>query len=136
MDYVLRQGRRIAVGTLYPTAADLKAEREAKKSRKATAAESGGPFVRYPIELAYQVGAAKNAGAAKLFPILMYLAWQAHGRPFKLANSVLQGLGIDRHRKGAVLRELEQMGLIKAEHQPRKSPLITVVASQKQGGSK
>jgi hypothetical protein len=111
------------------------AKREAKKSKKVTTSQSPtigqGPFVRYPVAAIPLIGAAKNAGTAKLFPLLLHLDWKAGHRPFKLPNSLLGPLGISRCRKGAVLRELEQMGLIRVEHRVRKSPLIAVLISSK-----
>jgi len=58
----------------------------------------------------------------------LHLSWKAGHRPFKLPNEALKRLRISRERKGPVLRELEQMGLIRLKREPRKAPLIAVVA--------
>jgi hypothetical protein len=112
-------------------------EKQLKQSGKAAPARTrpigAGSFVKYPVEAIFMTGAAKNAGTAKLFPLLLHLDWKADHRPFKLPNGALQPLGISRGRKGPVLRELEQMGLIRVEYRARKSPLITVLASSKRG---
>jgi hypothetical protein len=86
------------------------------------------PFVRYPVEVIYQMGEAKHIGTVRLYPLLLHLSWKADHRPFKLPNEGLKRLRISRERKGPVLRELEQMGLIRLKREPRKAPLITVVA--------
>jgi hypothetical protein len=85
------------------------------------------PFVRYPVEAIYRMGKAKYAGTPKLFPLLLHLSWKADHRPFTLPNDALKRLGISRKRKGAVLRELEEMGLIRLKCQDRKAPLIAVL---------
>jgi hypothetical protein len=110
-------------------------EKQLKQSGKAarTRPIGAGSFVKFPVEAIFMIGAAKNAGTAKLFPLLLHLDWKADHRPFKLPNGALQPLGISRCRKGAVLRELEQLGLIRAEYRSRKSPLITVLTSSKGG---
>ena len=94
------------------------------------------PFVRYPLEVIYRMGAAKYAGTAKLFPLLLHLSWKADHQPFKLPNEDLKRLRISRERKGPVLRELEQMGLIRLQREPRKAPLITLVATSGGGSAK
>jgi len=96
-------------------------------------AKPAGPFVKFPVEAIYRIGAAKYAGTAKLYPLLLHLSWKADHRPFKLPNDALKRLRISRERKGPVLRELEQMGLIRLRLEPRKAPLITVVALSTEG---
>jgi hypothetical protein len=133
---------RFDLNRLRPTPEDVEAHAAARralkksKGRGTTAAGrliGHGPFVRYPVEAIHLIGAAKNAGTAKLFPLLLHLDWKADHRPFRLSNEALALLGISRGRKGPVLRELEQMGLIRVEHRTRKSPLITVLVSSKRG---
>ena len=84
-------------------------------------------FVRFPVAAIDLLGGAKCEGTAKLFPRLLHLSWKNDHRPFRLSNTVLRPLGISRFRKGPVLRELEQMGLIRVEHRARKSPVVTVL---------
>jgi hypothetical protein len=103
--------------------------RARQKSNSASGKPAGcDPFVRYPVEVIYRMRAAKYAGTAKLYPLLLHLNWRADHRPFKLPKEDLKRLGISRERKGPVLRELERMGLIRLKGEPRKAPLITVLS--------
>jgi hypothetical protein len=58
---------------------------------------------------------------------LLYLHWKDNGAPIKLANGMLKMDGIDRHAKSRGLSELERRGLITAERQPRKSPIVKLL---------
>jgi hypothetical protein len=87
------------------------------------------PFVLYPVEVIYRMGEAKHIGTVRLYPLLLHLSWKADHLPFKLPNEGLKRLRISRERKGPVLRELEEMGLIRVKRETRKAPLITVLAS-------
>ena len=112
---------------------EMPATTQSRQKSKPTRPE---PYVQYPVEVIYQLGAAKYPGAAKLYPLLLHLSWKADHRPFKLSNEDLKRLRISRERKGPVLRELEQMGLIRLQREPRKAPLITVLASSDRGSAK
>ena len=46
-----------------------------------------------------------------------------------VGNVTLKALGITRHVKGDALRRLEAAGLIRVQHRPRRSPLITVLSA-------
>jgi hypothetical protein len=57
---------------------------------------------------------------------LRHLHWKNHGKPFVLANGMLEYDGIDRFNKGRALADLEQRGLITIEHRNKRSPIIHV----------
>ena len=57
---------------------------------------------------------------------LLYLNWKNHGKPFKLANGMLNYDGLSRDSKMRALRDLERRGLITVERRSRKSPIIHV----------
>ena len=109
--------------------APMRARQESKPNSTGTAPTGRDPFVRYPVEVIYRMGEAKHIGTVRLYPLLLHLSWKADHRPFKLPNEDLKRLGISRERKGPVLRELEQMGLIRLKREPRKAPVITILTS-------
>lgn len=113
--------------------APMRARQESKLNDTSTRPTGRDPFVRYPVEVIYRMGEAKHIGTVRLYPLLLHLNWKADHRPFKLPNEDLKRLGISRERKGPVLRELEEMGLIRVKREPRKAPLITVLASPNAG---
>jgi hypothetical protein len=55
---------------------------------------------------------------------LCYLDFEEHGKPFTLANGMLEYDGISRQTKWRALRELERRGLITIECRRSKSPVI------------
>ena len=109
--------------------APMRARQEPRPSGTGPKPTGRDPFVRYPVEVIYRMGEAKHIGTVRLYPLLLHLSWKADHRPFKLPNEGLKRLGISRERKGPVLSELEQMGLIRLKREPRKAPLITILAS-------
>jgi hypothetical protein len=58
--------------------------------------------------------------------LLLRLSWKARGRPFRLANGALDGLGMTRKTKYRALDELERRGLIEVRREPFKSPTIVL----------
>jgi hypothetical protein len=97
---------------------------KAPRARKAEAAE----FIMVPLSRHLQLAGAPGS-VVWLAYHLHYLSWKAHGRPFKLGNVALgRNSRMTRHSKLRALRDLERRGWIKVQMEPRKSPLITVVA--------
>jgi hypothetical protein len=71
--------------------------------------------------------AARCIATYRLAYYLLFQDWKTRGKPIKLPNIVLAELGIgDREGKWRALRELERLGLVSVEYQPRKSPVVTV----------
>ena len=68
-----------------------------------------------------------SASAHRLAWWLTYLHWRNYGGPVKLANMVLETLGVSRRTKWRTLAELEHRGLIRVERRPRKSQLVHVL---------
>jgi hypothetical protein len=57
---------------------------------------------------------------------VLHLHWKNHGRPFKLANGMLEYDGISHDSKTRSLKELERRGLITVEWRPKRSPIVHV----------
>lgn len=71
-----------------------------------------------------------NGASGKAHSLALHLLhrhWKAKGRPFTVANGMLEIDGISRATKWRGLAELERRGLITIEHRDRKSPVITVL---------
>lgn len=100
-----------------------KAEKLAKKGTKWKKY-----FVRVPWLWVERLGNARHASTWKLAMHLLYEHWRAGGPAIVLPNSMVEGL--KRQRKWDALHELEQLGLVKIERRPRKSPLVTVLAGR------
>ena len=58
---------------------------------------------------------------------LLYLNWRTEGRPFQLANGLLQLDGVSRHSKWRALNELERRGLIAVERRRCRSPMVRLL---------
>ncbi len=134
---------RYDLSRLRPTPEDVEAHAAARRALKKTrGAATGskligrGPFVQYPVEAIIRLARAKHRGTVKLFGWLLHLSWKAdHRLPLRLANKTVAPLGLSRWGKGAALRELEALGLIRVERQDRRSPLVTAIAHRKGGVS-
>ena len=101
------------------------ARRVLKKSKTHGAAAGSGrdPFVQYPVAAIVRLAGARHLGTVKLFGWLLHLSWKAdHRLPLKIASKAVAPLGLTRWSKGAALRELETLGLIRVERRARRSP--------------
>jgi hypothetical protein len=58
---------------------------------------------------------------------LLHLHWKSDGKPFKLANGMLEYDGVSRFSKVRALRDLERRELIRVEWRGRKSPIVQVL---------
>jgi len=58
---------------------------------------------------------------------VLHLHWKNQGKPFKLANSMLDYDGISRDSKTRALKELESRGLVAVEWRPKKVPIVRVL---------
>jgi hypothetical protein len=85
-------------------------------------------FVMLPMwwyeKLANPVPACRCTCLVALY--LLHLDWKNHGKPFNLANGMLEYDGIGRHSKWRALEDLEQRSLISVERRNGKSPTIHV----------
>jgi hypothetical protein len=84
-------------------------------------------FVRVPWTWIERLAKTQSANTYRVALHLLYLHWKSKGDPIKLANGMLALDGVTRFSKWRSLRELEQLGLIRMERHPRKSPTITVI---------
>lgn len=114
--YVMRNGRRIAVGT-----------RTFEVGNKPKS-KSTEPWVKVPLRWARTV--ADTVGSPKAFFVtiwLLHLAWKTKSNTFSIPNGQLGTYGIHRNTKAATILALEQAGLIKVERRPRKTPIVTLI---------
>jgi hypothetical protein len=74
-----------------------------------------------------QLCKAKHFAAERVFLHLLFLTWRSPRKSVRLANAGLKQKGVGRYIKRRVLRELEALGLIRADWQSRKSPTVTVL---------
>jgi hypothetical protein len=88
-------------------------------------------YVRVPWSWIDRLKTSTRVGTYRLALHLIYETWRNGGRPLRLANVALAGDGITPRAKRLALKELERMGLIKVERQPRKSPWVTVIADRR-----
>jgi hypothetical protein len=57
---------------------------------------------------------------------VLHMNWKHHGKPFALANGMLEYDGISSDTKTRALKDLEQRGLVAVQWRDRKSPIVTV----------
>jgi hypothetical protein len=84
-------------------------------------------FVRVPWLWVERLRDARGRQSYRLALCLLYLHWKGNGEPIKLANGMLALDGVSRHSKYRALQDLERLGLISVERQPRKSPTVKLV---------
>jgi hypothetical protein len=82
-------------------------------------------FVRFPWVWVDRLKATRHAAVYRVAFFLIYEHWRTGGRPVRLPNAMLAEMGVTRMQKSRALDELEQLGLIKVERSPRKSPTVT-----------
>jgi hypothetical protein len=84
-------------------------------------------FVMVPMSL---VDTMTKGVRDKTYPVILHLlhesCFKAHGKPVKVTNEFLTGLGISRSAKNDALRKLEKLGVISVEWRGRKSPVVKV----------
>jgi hypothetical protein len=87
-------------------------------------------FLRGPIPLGWLAKAAALPG--KTLNVAVALWWRqgmARGKPFKLTQSALKYLNVERDAASAGLVRLELAGLIQVERRPGQRPTISILVS-------
>jgi hypothetical protein len=84
-------------------------------------------FIMFPWTWMDQLKATDRPTTYRLALLLVYEHWRTKGRPIVLSNVVVEREGISSKSKWNALRELEDMGLVVIERQPRKAPRITLL---------
>jgi len=111
MSYVLRHGRHIEVKTLDTGIAP--------KTRRRSDA-----FAQVPLALAAAMAKATENQRAMVLIVLIYEAWRANGKPFKLSNEILAPYGVTRYVKYRALLQLEKAGIIRVAWKSGRAPVI------------
>jgi hypothetical protein len=75
----------------------------------------------------YCLVTARRAVTSKVALYLFHRHWLTRGKPIKVSNVALDGMGVARGTKWHGLLELERAGLIRIERRSRKSPLVTLI---------
>jgi hypothetical protein len=57
--------------------------------------------------------------------VLLYAFWRTGGQPVVLSNGFAYAEGLSRRSKWRALAELQELGLVRVERAPRKSPRVT-----------
>jgi hypothetical protein len=86
------------------------------------------PFLRGPVPLEWLGVAAKLPG--KTLNVAIALWWRhgmAKGKPFKLTQSALKTLNVERDAERTGLARLEQAGLIQIERKAGQRPTISIL---------
>lgn len=98
-------------------------------TRTLVVAPKQAPFLRGPIPLAWLAMAAKLPG--KTLHVAMALWWRhgmARGKPFKLTQTALEAMNVERDAASAGLARLEQAGLIQVERKPGQRPTVAMLS--------
>ena len=92
------------------------------------AAPKKEPFLRGPIPLEWLSVAANLPG--KTLNVAVALWWRhgmAKGKPFKLTQTALKTMNVERDAERLGLARLEQAGLIQVERKPGQRPTISIL---------
>jgi hypothetical protein len=84
-------------------------------------------FIRFPRVWEKRLETSTSANTYRVALLVLFQHWKANGKPFILSNIATETGGVSRFGKWRSLRELEQLGLIRVEARPKKSPLVTVL---------
>jgi hypothetical protein len=101
--------------------------KSAKMPARGRIAKRKEQFVKVPMSV---IDAVSKSIRDKTYPVLIHLlheSWKAHGKPVKVPNEFLAGLGISRHAKTEALKKLERAGVISVKRRPGKSPVVKIV---------
>jgi hypothetical protein len=82
-------------------------------------------FVMVPWWWVERLTHARHMAAYRLALFVLYQHWKTK-KPVVASNRALKPMDVPRRSKYRAIRELERLGLIRAEARPRRSPLITV----------
>jgi hypothetical protein len=108
-------------------AAIMKTASESDSASKKSRARTRSRFIMFPVEWRCQL---KRVDADKCtYRVALHLleeSWRSQSKRVKLANVGLKELGVGRRGKRHALDQLGKAGLISAERQPRRSPIVTV----------
>ena len=115
MNFVVRNGRKIAVETIEVKGLSLPKRRHMKA------------FAMMPLAEAASMFEAMRQPRAMVATVLCYQAWRARGKPFALANKLLAKYGVHRNTKYRALAELEAAGLIRVERWGKRALRITML---------
>jgi hypothetical protein len=84
-------------------------------------------FVKVPLAWVDRLDGAHCAATSKIALHLLWKSFKDRRQTIKLANGALALKGVTRGQKSRAIQELKTLGLIKVEHQLRKSPLVTLL---------
>jgi hypothetical protein len=83
-------------------------------------------FAMVPMWWYEKLQSCRSTKTILLAIYLAHLDWKNKGKPFTLANGMLEYDGISRQSKWRALRYLERRGLITVDRRPNKSPIVRV----------
>jgi hypothetical protein len=89
-------------------------------------------FIKLPWAWVDQLGPMNSAAAWRIATHLLYEHWRTSGKPITLSNVTLAAIGVARGSKWRALKALEQAGLIRIGRRPRKSPIVTLLLTERQ----
>lgn len=101
---------------------------KAHEPRRERRSRSREEFVKVPVRWIEALADAKCDASHQLALYLLLEDWRSYVRgPIRVPNKRLAAFGITRWGKWRALRELEILGLIRVEPQPRRSPIVRLL---------
>jgi hypothetical protein len=104
---------------------------ETTPRQKKSEAKRQEEFAKVPLQWAAELAKGTGTRRAMVWIVLLHLAWKNGSMTFPFSNVMLTRLGVDRRMKYHMLEKLEEAGLIKVEHRPKQSPIVTLVQISK-----
>jgi hypothetical protein len=87
-------------------------------------------FTAFPNTWEYKL---RGTTSRAIYAVAIYILrrdWETNGEPVKVTNVAMNERGIDRRRKWEALTELEELGLIRVQRRPDRSPIVTLRVRQ------
>jgi hypothetical protein len=115
------------------TEAPFKPRRARRKPRPEPRSQVDFPFKCLPDLWIEKLQGARSVATWKLAAHLLELDWKQYRKPFLegepivLPNGWLKASNLSRRDKVRSLRELRDLGMVRVQFRPRKSPLVTLI---------
>ncbi len=92
------------------------------------ARRKGKQFIKVPVTWEEKLAKAKHLATYRVALHLLFQFWKKRGKPITLSNMALADKGVSPRQKSRALGELKRLGLVNVTRNPRKSPVIEILA--------
>jgi hypothetical protein len=112
---------------LTPEAAAAMGRAAAAKQARTQPKRQRQQFVMVPWSWIKRLKDARLPASHMIGYLILYQHWKTGGQPVSVTTVALRPLGVTRWAKWRALKELERLGLIRVQRNPRRAPLATIL---------